>query len=191
MAAPQGMLRGYVLIHTVDTAQLYGTEAALARTLSRLLPLHHIRRSDITLVTKWNPPPIEGDGDDVRPEPGLTVDEVYEQLLRSKRDIIDATDPRNAPQEQGSVSSGGRDEGGKRCAIEYIDVMLIHQPRPGPEGRARAWEALGRAKSEGWVREIGVSNLCVCVFFTRTPLFTLADLLTISPSCRTKHRSVP
>ena len=90
-----------------------------------------------------------GEGDDIRPEPGLGVDEVYEQLLRSKRDIIDST------------AAAKDDADGCRTALEYIDVMLIHQPRPGPEGRARAWEALGRAKAEGWVKEIGVSNLYV------------------------------
>ena len=106
-------------------------------------------------MTKWNPPPIDaeggagGGGTDVRPEPGLTTAEVYEQLLRSKRDIIDAT---------ASAAAAGEAVGGA-AAMGYIDVMLIHQPRPGPVGRARAWEALQRAKKEGWVKEVGVSNL--------------------------------
>lgn len=133
--------------------------------------MHNIPRGDITIVTKWNPPPIEGDGEDVRPEPGLSVDEVYEQLLRSKRDIIDATaiptpdSGMSAGQgdgEDGSdVEAGNGKAQGQGVALEYIDVMLIHQPRPGPLGRARAWEALQRAKAEGWVKEIGVSNLYV------------------------------
>lgn len=41
----------------------------------------------------------------------------------------------------------------------YIDLMLIHAPWGGKEGRAKNWEALTRAKEEGWVRDIGVSNL--------------------------------
>ncbi len=65
-------------------------------------------------------------------EPGPTADEVYAQLQLSRE--------RMAP-------------------LGYVDLMLLHQPRPGPVGRARAWEALGRVKGEGWVREIGVSNL--------------------------------
>jgi diketogulonate reductase-like aldo/keto reductase len=64
--------------------------------------------------------------------------------------------------EDGSdVEAGNGKAQGQGVALEYIDVMLIHQPRPGPLGRARAWEALQRAKAEGWVKEIGVSNLYV------------------------------
>ena len=43
--------------------------------------------------------------------------------------------------------------------LGYVDLLLLHQPRPGPQGRARAWEAIVKAKEEGWVKEIGVSNL--------------------------------
>ena len=46
----------------------------------------------------------------------------------------------------------------------YVDLFLIHAPWGGPEGREANWEALTRAQEEGWVRDIGVSNLCVpCV----------------------------
>ena len=47
----------------------------------------------------------------------------------------------------------------RMAPLGHVDLMLLHQPRPGPEGRRRAWEALGRVREEGWVREIGVSNL--------------------------------
>ncbi len=41
----------------------------------------------------------------------------------------------------------------------YIDLFLIHSPSGGPEGRASNWEALVKAQNEGWVKDIGVSNL--------------------------------
>jgi diketogulonate reductase-like aldo/keto reductase len=41
----------------------------------------------------------------------------------------------------------------------YIDLMLIHAPFGGAEGRAENWKALARAQKEGWIKDIGVSNL--------------------------------
>lgn len=43
----------------------------------------------------------------------------------------------------------------------YIDVMLIHAPWGGAKGRAENWKALVAAQKEGWIKDIGVSNLCV------------------------------
>ncbi|KAK4985436.1 hypothetical protein LTR50_005986 [Elasticomyces elasticus] len=40
----------------------------------------------------------------------------------------------------------------------YVDLMLIHSPNGGPEARRLMWGALERAKKEGRVRSIGVSN---------------------------------
>ena len=42
---------------------------------------------------------------------------------------------------------------------EYIDLMLIHAPWGGPKGRASNWKALKQAQEEGWIKDIGVSNL--------------------------------
>lgn len=46
-----------------------------------------------------------------------------------------------------------------RDKLGYVDLMLLHAPWGGDPGRAINWQALGRAKEEGWVRDIGVSNL--------------------------------
>ncbi|ORY23938.1 NADP-dependent oxidoreductase domain-containing protein [Naematelia encephala] len=67
-------------------------------------------------------------------EPGVQTDKVYAEL-RASYDIFI-----------------------KDAGLEYIDLMLVHQSRPGPQGRANHWRALVRAKEEGWVHEIGVSN---------------------------------
>ncbi|OCF39841.1 aldo-keto reductase [Kwoniella heveanensis CBS 569] len=48
------------------------------------------------------------------------------------------------------------DNGGR-----YIDLMLIHAPFGGEQGRKNNWEALARAQKEGWIRDIGVSNFGV------------------------------
>ena len=41
----------------------------------------------------------------------------------------------------------------------FLDLLLIHAPFGGPEGRANNWAALAQAQKEGWVKDIGVSNL--------------------------------
>lgn len=43
----------------------------------------------------------------------------------------------------------------------YIDLMLIHAPFGGERGRTENWAALARAQKEGWIKDIGVSNLSV------------------------------
>ncbi|ORY34559.1 putative aldo-keto reductase [Naematelia encephala] len=43
----------------------------------------------------------------------------------------------------------------------YIDLMLIHAPWGGDEGRANNWAALAKAQKEGWIKDIGVSNFGV------------------------------
>lgn len=68
-------------------------------------------------------------------EPGVDSETVYQDLRRS-HDIF-------VPK------------------IGYVDLVLIHNNRPGPIGRANHWKALVRAQKEGWIKDIGVSNLYV------------------------------
>ncbi|KAK5806321.1 hypothetical protein VI817_000579 [Penicillium citrinum] len=42
--------------------------------------------------------------------------------------------------------------------LDYIDLMLLHQPRGGSDNRKGAWRALVEAVEAGKVRSIGVSN---------------------------------
>jgi len=44
---------------------------------------------------------------------------------------------------------------------QYVDLYLVHAPRAGPHSRVNNWEAMVKARKEGWVRDIGVSNLFV------------------------------
>ncbi len=73
----------------------------------------------------------------------------------------------------------------KRLNVDYIDLMLIHAPRPWAEMNSHAtyfyydeniqvWKALEEAYEEGKVRSIGVSN------------FGVSDLQNILDHCRIK-----
>ncbi|PVF95086.1 Aldo/keto reductase [Serendipita vermifera] len=42
--------------------------------------------------------------------------------------------------------------------MQYIDLFLIHDPLSGKEKRLETWKALIKAKEDGHVRSIGVSN---------------------------------
>jgi len=46
----------------------------------------------------------------------------------------------------------------KITGLDYVDLMLIHAPFGGPEGRRGAWRAFVDAQEAGKVRSIGVSN---------------------------------
>ena len=63
------------------------------------------------------------------------------------------------------------DESLARLGVEYLDLMLIHAPKPwalmflpGPrfhKGNLEVWRALTEAKKEGKIKNIGVSNFTV------------------------------
>lgn len=49
----------------------------------------------------------------------------------------------------------------ENTGLDYLDLLLLHSPYGGREGRKGAWKALVEAQEEGKVRSIGVSNFGV------------------------------
>ena len=44
------------------------------------------------------------------------------------------------------------------CALDFIDLYLIHGPWGGPDARRQAWEACVAAQKAGKVKSIGIST---------------------------------
>lgn len=61
----------------------------------------------------------------------------------------------------------------KKLSLEYVDLMLLHQPFNDVYG---SWRALERAQKEGLIRSIGVSN------FTPARLHDLGSFNTVYPT---------
>jgi diketogulonate reductase-like aldo/keto reductase len=43
----------------------------------------------------------------------------------------------------------------------YIDLMLVHWSAGGGDSNAKVWSAFTKAQKEGWIKDVGVSNLYV------------------------------
>lgn len=52
----------------------------------------------------------------------------------------------------------GLDRSLKAAGLDYFDLYLLHNPRPGPKARVEAWLGLQQALKAGKVKAIGVSN---------------------------------
>jgi 2,5-diketo-D-gluconate reductase A len=68
------------------------------------------------------------------------------------------------------------DESLRRLKLEYIDLYLIHWPKPRADNYVQAWRALIKMKQEGRAKSIGVSN------FTVPNLKRLSEETGITPS---------
>jgi diketogulonate reductase-like aldo/keto reductase len=43
--------------------------------------------------------------------------------------------------------------------FEYVDLLLIHDPKCGPKGRLKMWRDVLKARDDGKAKTAGVSNL--------------------------------
>lgn len=144
----------------VDTAQQYQNERGKAKHpfsktkgllvwFMTIVPLEvgtgiaksGVPRSQIFICTKWQPRP---EGSTERPTPQQVCQEAHQSVLRLDQ------------------SGSGK---------EYLDLILIHHPRPDSDGRAAHWKGLALAQKEGWVKDIGVSNLWLYLLYFVHPFW--------------------
>lgn len=132
----------------IDTAQIYYNEHETGSAVTKFLAQNpNVSREDIFVTSKlW-------EVDLSRPDMPTSFDALCN----------------NGPWPVNSLEAGhttysaegvlaGLDRSLKASGLEYFDLYLLHNPRPGAEARLQAWLALQKAKKAGKVRAIGVSN---------------------------------
>jgi Aldo/keto reductases, related to diketogulonate reductase len=75
-----------------------------------------------------------------------------------------------------SMAQRAFDESLKRLRLDYIDLYLIHWPKPQQNAYVAAWQTLVKLKEEGRAKSIGVSN------FTVSHLKRIIDATGVVPS---------
>jgi diketogulonate reductase-like aldo/keto reductase len=75
-----------------------------------------------------------------------------------------------------SMAQRAFDESLKRLRLDYIDLYLIHWPKPQQNAYVAAWQTLVKLKGEGRAKSIGVSN------FTVSHLKRIIDATGVVPS---------
>lgn len=73
---------------------------------------------------------------------------------------------------------------GKAGQLKYIDLVLLHAPFGGKEGRLGAWKALVEAVEAGTVRSIGVSNYGVQVRHSQPTQIFWGEILILEEASR-------
>lgn len=75
-----------------------------------------------------------------------------------RSEVFVTTKLANGDQGDGDATLRAFDASLKRLGTDYVDLYLIHWPRPGAGFYPAVWKAFTRLKEEGRARSIGVSN---------------------------------
>ncbi|RYE09720.1 MAG: aldo/keto reductase [Hyphomicrobiales bacterium] len=87
-------------------------------------------------------------------------EELYGQFLRGKRDKVFIASKYDPPESTAEAMYGMIGESLRRLGVDKIDLYYIHWPRTGRDMRP-VMEGLQRARDEGKVGAVGVSNFSV------------------------------
>ncbi|KAF5111286.1 hypothetical protein DV452_004410 [Geotrichum candidum] len=114
----------------IDSAKIYGNERDAVEGILRFLekPGQTVKREDIFYTTKI-----------------WNADQGYEKGLAAIDEALDKL-------------SGHSKEGQTDRNLEYIDLVLIHNPVTSREKRLGTWKALQEGLKTGKIKSIGVSN---------------------------------
>ncbi|KAK6542121.1 hypothetical protein TWF694_007888 [Orbilia ellipsospora] len=138
----------------LDTAQIYYNESATGVAVTEFLAANpSLSRSDIFICSKlWEvdlslpgmPPTFESMGHP--PPDGGEWKTTAEKLGETQYTTASA------------VSGFTRSLEAMGEGVGYIDLYLLHNPRPGPQARLEAWLGLQEMYNAGKTKALGVSN---------------------------------
>ncbi|KAK6529274.1 hypothetical protein TWF281_008453 [Arthrobotrys megalospora] len=139
----------------LDTAQIYYNESSTGAAVTEFLGANpSLSRSDIFICSKlWEvdltlpgmPPTFESMAHP--PPDGNGAWKTTAQRLGF-----------TTYTKEGAIEGFNRSLEAMGPGIDYIDLYLLHNPRPGPTARLQAWLGLQEIVNEGKAKAIGVSN---------------------------------
>ncbi|KAF7846212.1 hypothetical protein BT93_L4834 [Corymbia citriodora subsp. variegata] len=134
--------------HHLDTAQIYFNEDATGSAVHSFLSQNpSLTRSNLFITSKlW-------EVDFSRPQ----MPRSFAELCSGKNWPLTATDAGHTSYTRAGALAGFH-ASLKATGLQYLDLYLLHNPRPGAIARTQAWLGLQDALKEGKVRAIGVSN---------------------------------
>lgn len=132
----------------IDTAQIYFNEKETGSAVTKFLAQNpNVKRSDIFVCSKlW-------ETDISRPDMPTTWDE----FVGGKNWPVNSLEAGHTAYSRAGASKG-LEHSLQASGLDYLDLYLLHNPRPGQGPRLEAWLGLQDAFKAGKVKAIGVSN---------------------------------
>lgn len=133
---------------SIDTAQIYYNEHETGSAVNKFLSQNSsVKRSDIFVCSKlWEVDLSRSD-----------MPKSFDELCNGRPWPVNSLEAGHTTYSR-SGAIAGVDKSLKASGLDYFDLYLLHNPRPGPAARHEAWLGLQEALKSGKVRAIGVSN---------------------------------
>lgn len=131
----------------LDTAQIYYNERETGSAVTNFLSQNpSVKRSEIFVTSKlW-------EVDLSRPDMPTS----FEDLCNHDWPVDSTEAGHTAFTKDGAIK--GFERSLKSTGLDYLDLYLLHNPRPGPKARLEAWLGLQDVLKSGKAHAIGVSN---------------------------------
>lgn len=132
----------------IDTAQIYYNEGETGAAVSKFLAQNpSVKRSDIFVCSKlW-------ETDLSRPD----MPKTWDDLVQGSGWPLNSLEAGHTTYSRtGAIE--GLERSLKTSKLDYFDLYLLHNPRPGATARLEAWLGLQDALKSGKAKAIGVSN---------------------------------
>lgn len=133
---------------SVDTAQIYYNERETGSAVNKFLSQNpSVKRSDIFVCSKlWEVDLSRSD-----------MPASFDELCNAGPWPLNSLEAGHTTYSK-EAALEGINKSLKTSGLEYLDLYLLHNPRPGAEARHQAWLGLQEALKSGKAKAIGVSN---------------------------------